>query len=68
MVHASPVTVPPLSPEALIALALVIAQEPGVVTRCPCGAARFCPFTPSGTHAYEQFDELHSRCASARGA
>lgn len=54
-----------LSPEALHALVATVLAERGVVARCPCGAATFCPLTPSGLEAYNQFDQLHARCLRA---
>lgn len=43
-------------------LVATVMREQGIVARCLCGGARFCPFTTDGADAYEQFDQLHAGC------
>jgi hypothetical protein len=62
MEEAAPLRV---SPPDLAETLAAVAGDRGIVARCPCGHARFCPFTEHGTHDYEQFHTLHARCLPA---
>jgi hypothetical protein len=51
--------------EGLPALIAAVALDRGIVARCLCGHARFCPFSEHGTQDYEQFHAIHARCLPA---
>ncbi len=43
---------------------LALLEEPqGVVIKCACGSARYCPTTRRGLECYQQFQAEHAHCA-----